>query len=164
MLVGLVTAVGFGWLQYQDLLKRHDSLQTRFDLLESRLSSTDESVTQSGAAMQLNISKNKDELKKAGWINGALHIPLPELRGRLEELDPEKNYILFCAIGLRGYVGYRILSQKGLKAKNLGGGYKTFLGAKEKIMAEFSKQYKDAFDFDWHDFDYPSNRSRWFTG
>ena len=21
-------------------------------------------------------------------------------------------------------------------------------------MAEFSKQYKDAFDFDWHDFDY----------
>ena len=64
VLVGLVTAVGFGWLQYQDLLKRHDSLQTRFDLLESRLSSTDESVTQSGAAMQLNISKNKDELKK----------------------------------------------------------------------------------------------------
>jgi len=33
-------------------------------LLESRLSSTDESVTQSGAAMQINISKHKDELKK----------------------------------------------------------------------------------------------------
>jgi len=80
--------------------------------------------------------RNKDELKKAGWINGALHIPLPELRGRLEEMDPDKNYILFCAIGLRGYVGYRIMSQKGFTAKNLSGGYKTFLGAKEKIMAE----------------------------
>ena len=55
---------------------------------------------------------------------------------RLGELDAGKNYILYCAIGLRGYVGYRIMSQKGLKVKNLGGGYKTFLGAKEKIMAE----------------------------
>jgi len=58
------------------------------------------------------------------------------LRKRFKELDPGKNYILFCAIGLRGYVGYRILSQKGFKAQNLSGGYKTFLGAKEKIMAE----------------------------
>jgi NADPH-dependent 2,4-dienoyl-CoA reductase/sulfur reductase-like enzyme/rhodanese-related sulfurtransferase len=80
--------------------------------------------------------RNPDELKEAGKINGALHIPLPRLRKRLGELDPDKNYILFCAIGLRGYVGYRIMSQKGLKAKNLDGGYKTFLGAKEKIMAE----------------------------
>jgi len=80
--------------------------------------------------------RNPDELKEAGWINGALHIPLPDLRKRVKELDPGKNYILFCAIGLRGYVGYRILSQKGFKAQNLSGGYKTFLGAKEKIMAE----------------------------
>ena len=80
--------------------------------------------------------RNPDELKEAGKINGALHIPLPHLRKRLGELDPGKNYIMFCAIGLRGYVGYRIMSQRGLKAKNLNGGYKTFLGAKEKIMAE----------------------------
>ena len=39
-------------------------MQQRFETLESRLSSTDESVTQSGAAMQLNISKQADELKK----------------------------------------------------------------------------------------------------
>ena len=80
--------------------------------------------------------RNADELEEAGWINGALHIPLPDLRERLPELDPAKNYIVFCAIGLRGYVGYRILSQKGYKTQNLSGGYKTFLGAKEKIMAE----------------------------
>ncbi len=80
--------------------------------------------------------RNVDELKEAGKINGALHIPLPELRKRLSELDPEKNYIAFCAIGLRGYVGYRLMSQKGFKVKNLSGGYKTFLGAKAKIMAE----------------------------
>ncbi|MDA8403637.1 MAG: FAD-dependent oxidoreductase [Desulfobacteraceae bacterium] len=80
--------------------------------------------------------RNADELKQAGAIANALHIPLPELRDRLTELDPDKNYILFCAIGLRGYVGYRILSQRGFNARNLAGGYKTLLGAREKIMAE----------------------------
>ncbi len=80
--------------------------------------------------------RNADELAEAGKISGALHIPLSELRERLSELDPEKRYILFCAIGLRGYVGYRVLSQKGFNARNLSGGYKTFLGAKSKIMAE----------------------------
>jgi len=80
--------------------------------------------------------RSKDELKQAVTIANALHIPLPELRDRATELDPTKNYILFCAVGLRGYVGYRILSQKGFNARNLAGGYKTWLGAQEKIMAE----------------------------
>lgn len=61
---GLLGGGGYGLLQYQDLSQRHDSLQQRFEDLESRFSSTDESVTQSGAALQLNISKQGDELKK----------------------------------------------------------------------------------------------------
>ena len=61
---GLAGAGGFGWMQYQDLSAKHSALQQRFESLESRLSSTDESVTQSGAAMQVNISKQGDQLKK----------------------------------------------------------------------------------------------------
>ncbi|MBW1708484.1 MAG: FAD-dependent oxidoreductase [Deltaproteobacteria bacterium] len=80
--------------------------------------------------------RNQDELDTAGYIEGSLHIPLPELRQKLPELDKEKTYILFCAIGLRGYIGYRILKQNGLNSQNLSGGYKTYLGAKEKIMKE----------------------------
>lgn len=83
--------------------------------------------------------RNKDELEKTGKINGALHIPLPELRKRLSELDPQKRYIPFCAVGLRGYVAHRILVQKGFNSRNLSGGYKTFLGAREKIMKESKK-------------------------
>jgi rhodanese-related sulfurtransferase len=83
--------------------------------------------------------RNKDELNKTGRIAGALHIPLPELRRRLPELDPKKRYIVFCAVGLRGYIGYRILVQHGFDARNLSGGYRTFLGAKEKIMKESKK-------------------------
>jgi uncharacterized coiled-coil protein SlyX len=63
-LVALIGAGGFGWMQFAALSAKHSDLQQRFESLESRLSSTDESVTQSGAAMQLNISKQSDELKK----------------------------------------------------------------------------------------------------
>ena len=80
--------------------------------------------------------RNKDELEEVGEIEGALHIPLNELRDRLGELDKNKRYIPFCAIGQRGYLGYRILAQNGFDALNLSGGYKTLLGAKEKLMKE----------------------------
>ena len=62
--IGLIVMGTLGWLQYQGLLEKHEDLLSRFDLLESRLSSTDESVTQSGAAMQITISKHNDQLKK----------------------------------------------------------------------------------------------------
>jgi NADPH-dependent 2,4-dienoyl-CoA reductase/sulfur reductase-like enzyme/rhodanese-related sulfurtransferase len=80
--------------------------------------------------------RNKDELDAAGTIKGALHIPLNELRKRLPELDRDKSYIPFCAVGQRAYIGHRILVQNGFKSRNLSGGYRTYLGAKQKIMKE----------------------------
>ena len=80
--------------------------------------------------------RNEDELKTSGAIEGSLHIPLNELREKLPELDKEKNYIPFCAIGLRSYIGHRILVQNGFTSRSLSGGYKTYLGAREKIMKE----------------------------
>jgi NADPH-dependent 2,4-dienoyl-CoA reductase/sulfur reductase-like enzyme/rhodanese-related sulfurtransferase len=68
----------------------------------------------------------KEELDEAGEIPGAQHIPLPMLRARLDKLDRSKTYVPFCAIGLRGYIACRILTQNGFKAKNLSGGYKTW--------------------------------------
>ena len=70
--------------------------------------------------------RDKTELDESGFIVGALHIPVNELRGRLNELDRSKSYIPFCAIGLRGYLGHRILVQNGFKSRNLSGGYKTY--------------------------------------
>lgn len=80
--------------------------------------------------------RNKDEIDKAGMIEGSLHIPLNELRSRLPELNKQKSYIAYCAVGQRAYVGHRILVQHGFKSRNLSGGYRTYLGAKEKIMKE----------------------------
>ena len=78
--------------------------------------------------------RNKDELETAGKMSGAVHIPLAELRDRLPEFDRGKTYIPFCAVGLRGYIGHRILIQNGFKSRNLSGGFKTYMGAEEKTM------------------------------
>jgi NADPH-dependent 2,4-dienoyl-CoA reductase/sulfur reductase-like enzyme/rhodanese-related sulfurtransferase len=67
--------------------------------------------------------RTKKEIDKAGSIKGALNIPVDKLRQRLDELDKEKTYILFCAIGLRGYIAHRILTQNGFKSKNISGGF-----------------------------------------
>ena len=80
--------------------------------------------------------RNKDELEVSGAIEGALHIPLNQLRAELPRLDKKKNYIPFCAVGMRSYVGHRILVQNGFASRSLSGGYRTYLGAKEKIMKE----------------------------
>lgn len=62
---------------------------------------------------------------QSGRVEGALHIPLTQLRERYKELDKFKHYLVFCAVGLRGYIAERILKQKGFTVSNLLGGYRT---------------------------------------
>ena len=58
-----------------------------------------------------------------GSLPGAVNIPLDELRDRLAELPKDKMIYTFCAVGLRGYLAYRILTQHGFdKVRNLSGG------------------------------------------
>jgi uncharacterized protein HemX len=64
LFISLLGAAGFGWMQFDSLSKNHTDLQQRFDALESRLSSTDESMSQSGAALQLKISKQGESLER----------------------------------------------------------------------------------------------------
>ncbi len=58
-----------------------------------------------------------------GNIEGSLKIPIDELRERLGELDKEKEVIIYCAVGIRGYIGTRILTQHGFRTRKLLGGY-----------------------------------------
>jgi len=67
-----------------------------------------------------------EEEFQVGSIEGSINIPLEELRDRLDELDKEKLYITYCAVGLRGYIAARILMQHGFKVKNLAGGFNMY--------------------------------------
>lgn len=69
-----------------------------------------------------------------GTIDGAVNIPLDDLRGRLGEIDRETDVIVFCAVGLRGYLAQRILLGRGYRrVRNLAGGYKTYSLATQKV-------------------------------
>jgi len=61
-----------------------------------------------------------------GTIPGATCAPVDELRDRLEDLPRDKELLVFCQVGLRGYVAARLLTQHGLKVRNLSGGYRRY--------------------------------------
>ncbi|MPL66731.1 Coenzyme A disulfide reductase [bioreactor metagenome] len=62
-----------------------------------------------------------------GSIPGSINIPVDDLRKRINELPKDKTIYIYCAIGLRGYLAYRILTQNGFKnVKSISGGYKTY--------------------------------------
>ncbi len=61
-----------------------------------------------------------------GLYPGAIHIPLGNLRERLNELDKSQPVMVYCAVGLRGYIAARILKQSGFnEVKNISGGLAT---------------------------------------
>ena len=63
----------------------------------------------------------------AGTIPGALNVEVDRLRERLGEIDPGRPLVVFCQVGLRGYLAYRILKQSGFTdVRNLTGGFKTY--------------------------------------
>ncbi|MEG1254688.1 CoA-disulfide reductase [Clostridium sp.] len=59
-------------------------------------------------------------------IANAVNIPLNTLRDNLDKLPKDKTIYVYCQVGLRGYIGCRLLTQHGFKCKNLDGGYKTY--------------------------------------
>lgn len=73
--------------------------------------------------------RNPAELDNVGFIKGAINIPVDQLRQRMDELPKDKEIIIYCQVGLRGNVAYRQLVNNGYKAKNLIGGYRTYIHA-----------------------------------
>ncbi|WP_338945776.1 CoA-disulfide reductase [Fusobacterium canifelinum] len=66
----------------------------------------------------------------SGKIDNSINIPLSELRKRYTELSKNKEIWTYCAVGLRGYIATRFLSQNGYKVKNIAGGIKS----EEKVL------------------------------
>jgi NADPH-dependent 2,4-dienoyl-CoA reductase/sulfur reductase-like enzyme/rhodanese-related sulfurtransferase len=67
-----------------------------------------------------------------GYIEGAIHIPLDELRENLDKLDKSKKIIAYCQSGLRSYIASRILAGNGFEVQNLIGGYSLYSSVMKK--------------------------------
>lgn len=70
-------------------------------------------------------------------LPGELNIPLNELRGRLGELPLDRPVVVYCAVGLRGYIAARILKQHGYRVRNLSGGLKTYEAVASELNPVF---------------------------
>ena len=62
-------------------------------------------------------------------IQGAVNMPLNTLRENMGKLDKNKEYIVYCKVGQRGYNAQRILVNNGYKVKNLNGGFSIYKSA-----------------------------------
>ena len=60
----------------------------------------------------------------AGHVEGAVLLPVDELRARYAELDPGKTYAVYCGVGYRAYVACLLLKAKGYRVKNVSGGWR----------------------------------------
>ena len=68
--------------------------------------------------------RDGDELAHSGTLSGAIHIPLGELRQRLEELPKGRKIVAFCQKGQRGYLATCALLGSGFEdVANLRGGF-----------------------------------------
>lgn len=91
-----------------------------------------------------------------GSIPDSLHIPLTELRDRWQELDPDKEYIVYCRTGNRSYLAERILKQKKIKVKNLAGGYTSYLNSQPVAVKKQDLDHKDSGSTDRKNFEQES--------
>jgi len=74
--------------------------------------------------LQILDVRSNDEFSR-GHLKNAVNIPIGDLRGRINELRKDLPTLVYCWVGYRGYLGYRILVQHGFEdVVNLDGGLK----------------------------------------
>jgi len=69
--------------------------------------------------------RRADERAK-GFIPGSIHIPLDQIRARMNELSRDREIVVHCLSGQRSYFACRFLSQRGFRVRNLTGSYRTW--------------------------------------
>jgi NADPH-dependent 2,4-dienoyl-CoA reductase/sulfur reductase-like enzyme/rhodanese-related sulfurtransferase len=77
-------------------------------------------------AHTLVLDVRRPEERSVGAIPGSIHIPLDDLRARMNELPRDREIIVHCHSGQRSYFACRILAQHGLRVRNLTGSWRTW--------------------------------------
>lgn len=83
---------------------------------------------QLGETGALIVDVREPDEYAADHIDGAINVPLSQLRSRLSEFTPDREIWVSCGKGQRSYFAARILSQRGFAVRNLSGGYLTYWG------------------------------------
>jgi rhodanese-related sulfurtransferase len=92
------------------------------------LTPSEASAAHARGELQLVDVREVDELARAR-VDGATHIPLGQLSGRLSELDRDQPVAFLCASGHRSGMASRAARKAGLDASNIDGGIKAWARA-----------------------------------
>jgi rhodanese-related sulfurtransferase len=80
----------------------------------------------------LDVREKKE--RKAGYINGDLHIPLADVKNKLDQLDKNKPILVYCRSGSRsGHIAGLLTRNEYKKIYNLKGGIQAWKRAKLPI-------------------------------
>ncbi|ATO35688.1 rhodanese-like domain-containing protein [Dickeya dianthicola] len=104
-----------------DVRVRHEVLS-----IDTAICHPEDIISLDPATQCLLDIRGAQERRLHGEYPNALHIPLDTLRQRLQELPADKEILIGCQSGLRGHAAYRLLIQRGFRARNLSGGFITY--------------------------------------
>ncbi|MCU0509104.1 MAG: rhodanese-like domain-containing protein [Anaerolineae bacterium] len=75
-----------------------------------------------GANGNLLLDCREHYERAQSFIPNSIHIPMNSIPGRLAELDPARDVVVYCAHGNRSYGVAGWLNQQGYTARSLKGG------------------------------------------
>ncbi|KAH8882532.1 FAD-dependent pyridine nucleotide-disulfide oxidoreductase [Thozetella sp. PMI_491] len=95
---------------------------------DSKIIHAEDLVSGGLAKFQIIDVRSAKEFSR-GHIPSAINIPVDNLRGQVTTLDISRPAMVYCQVGYRGYLAFRILKQAGFDVVNLDGGFKTLAEA-----------------------------------
>lgn len=117
--IGFDRVIGYVDRPYQVLMEHPADVQVASRLTANAFGERAARV----ADLQIVDVRNPGEAA-AGMIPGAVNIPVSQLSGRLDELDPKKPTVVYCAGGYRSSVGASLMRQRGFRdVSDILGGY-----------------------------------------
>lgn len=132
--IGLDTVVGYleggtsSWQDRPELLKRF-----------SRLDAPELLARIQGAHAPKILDVRTGGEYGAGHIEGALHIPLAELSGRMDEIKDIENLVIHCAGGYRSVIAASLLEAADVKGvRDLRGGFEAWTAAHQPVVVPTS--------------------------
>ncbi|HKP40240.1 rhodanese-like domain-containing protein [Mycobacterium sp.] len=117
--IGFDRVIGFVASPFKTLLEHRDEVQVASRLTAKAFGERVSQVPD----LQIVDVRNPGEVA-AGAIPGAINIPVAQLTGRLDELDPSLPTVVYCAGGYRSSVAASLLRQRGfVDVSDILGGY-----------------------------------------
>ncbi|RDH79929.1 MBL fold metallo-hydrolase [Mycolicibacterium moriokaense] len=120
--IGFDRVIGFLASPFKAMYEHQDDVEVASRLTAKAFAERAADV----AGIQIVDVRNPGEVE-AGVIPGAINIPVAQLTGRLDELDPTVPTVVYCAGGYRSSVAASMLRQRGfVDVSDILGGYEAW--------------------------------------